>query len=47
MLCDHRRPKRQVNGFLSLTSPLALALSDASPGDEVTIQLGDRERPVL
>jgi len=37
----------KVNGLLSLTSPLALALSDASPGDEVTIQLGDRERPLL
>jgi transcription elongation GreA/GreB family factor len=37
----------QVNGLLSLTSPLALALADASPGDEVTIQLADRERSVL
>ena len=40
-------PSDKINGLLSLTSPLALALSDASPGDEVTIQLGDRERPVL
>ena len=40
-------PSDKDNGLLSLTSPLALALSDASPGDEVTIQLGDRERPVL
>ena len=40
-------PSNKINGLLSLTSPLALALSDASPGDEVTIQLGDRECPVL
>ena len=40
-------PSNKINGLLSLTSPLALALSDASPGDEVTIQFGDRERPVL
>jgi transcription elongation GreA/GreB family factor len=40
-------PSDKINGLLSLTSPLALALSDASPGDEVTIQLGDRECPVL
>ena len=37
----------KVNGLLSLASPLALALSDASPGDEVTIQLGDLKRPIL
>jgi transcription elongation GreA/GreB family factor/very-short-patch-repair endonuclease len=40
-------PSDKVNGLLSLTSPLTQALSDASPGDEVTIELGDRERPVL
>jgi len=37
----------QLNGLLSLASPLAKALSDALPGDEVSLSLGDRERTVL
>jgi hypothetical protein len=37
----------QVNGLLSLASPLAQALSDAFPGDEVNFQLADRERSLL
>ena len=36
-----------VNGFLTLSSPLAQALSDASPGEEVLLRLNDRDRPVL
>jgi Transcription elongation factor, GreA/GreB, C-term len=35
------------NGFLSLSSPLAAALADASPGDEIAIRIGDRDRTVL
>ena len=37
----------QLNGLLSLSSPLAKALCDALPGDEVSLSLGDRERTVL
>jgi transcription elongation GreA/GreB family factor len=37
----------QLNGLLSLSSPLAKALSDALPGDEVSLFLGDRERTVI
>jgi very-short-patch-repair endonuclease/transcription elongation GreA/GreB family factor len=40
-------PSDKVNGLLSLESPLGDALSDASPGDEVMIKLGERERPIL
>jgi transcription elongation GreA/GreB family factor/very-short-patch-repair endonuclease len=40
-------PSDKINGLLSLTSPLALALSNASPDDEVTVQLGDRESRIL
>jgi very-short-patch-repair endonuclease len=35
------------NGFLSVSSPLAVALADASPGDEIAIHIGDRDRMVL
>ncbi len=42
-----QRPSDPVNGFLSLSSPLARALSDASPGDEITVRIGDRDRPIL
>ena len=45
MLCDHQRSKRQRPPLPHI--PLGLALSDASPGDEATIQLGDCERAVL
>jgi len=37
-----------LNGFLSLSSPLAAALFEASPGDEITLRLeGGKERVVL
>lgn len=36
-----------LNGLLSITSPLALALADASPGDEISVRIGDRDRPLL
>jgi transcription elongation GreA/GreB family factor len=35
------------NGRLSVSSPLAVALADASPGDEIVIRIGDRDRTVL
>jgi hypothetical protein len=41
------RSSDPLNGFLSISSPLAIALTDASPGDEISIHIGDRERTVL
>ena len=41
------RPSDPVNGLLSLHSPLAVALNDASAGDEITIRIGDRDRTLL
>ena len=41
------RASDPLNGFLSISSPLAIALTDASPGDEIGIRVGDRERTVL
>jgi very-short-patch-repair endonuclease len=41
------RASDRLNGLLSLSSPLALGLSEASPGDEITIRLGDRDRTLL
>jgi hypothetical protein len=35
------------NGVLSLSSPLGRALSEATPGDELTVRDGDRERTIL
>jgi transcription elongation GreA/GreB family factor len=35
------------NGLLSISSPLALGLAEASPGDEIAIRIGDRDRTVL
>jgi transcription elongation GreA/GreB family factor len=35
------------NGFLSVSSPLGVALADASPGDEIALRIGDRDRTVL
>ena len=35
------------NGFLSVSSPLAVALANASPGDEIALHIGDRDRTVL
>lgn len=36
-----------LNGLLCLTSPLARALSEASPGDEITLNIGGQDRPLL
>lgn len=36
-----------LNGLLSLSSDLAMALSEASPGDEISVRVGDRDRVVL
>ncbi|ULO25111.1 AAA domain-containing protein [Methylocystis sp. SB2] len=36
-----------LNGFLSISSPLAKALADASPGDEIGFRVDDRERTIL
>ncbi|KJC45292.1 hypothetical protein UP06_14790 [Bradyrhizobium sp. LTSP857] len=36
-----------INGYLMLSSPLGQALSQSSPGDELTYQAGERERGVL
>jgi len=36
-----------MNGLLSISSPLANALAEASPGDEIVIRIGDRDRTVL
>jgi transcription elongation GreA/GreB family factor len=41
------RASDPLNGLLSLSSPLTSALSDASPGDEITIHIGDRDRTLL
>ena len=41
------RSDDRLNGFLSLLSPLAKALGAASPGDEIVVNDGNRERPVL
>ena len=41
------RASDRLSGFLSLSSPLAAALADASPGDEITFRAGDRDRTVL
>jgi transcription elongation GreA/GreB family factor len=36
-----------MNGYLLLSSPLGQALSQGSPGDELSFQTGDKERSVL
>jgi transcription elongation GreA/GreB family factor len=36
-----------INGYLMLSSPLGQALSQGSPGDELTYQAGEKERGVL
>jgi len=41
------RASDPLNGLLSLSSPLAVALADASPGDEIAIRIGDHDRTVL
>ena len=45
ILTDHASDPR--NGVLSVSSPVAMALAEASPGDEITIRIGDRDRTVL
>ena len=35
------------NGYILLSSPLGRALSEASPGDEFMLKVGEVERPVL
>lgn len=41
------RASDPMNGLLSISSPLAKALAEASPGDEIVIRIGDRDRTVL
>jgi very-short-patch-repair endonuclease len=36
-----------INGYLLLSSPLGLALSQGSPGDELSFQDGEKERGIL
>lgn len=53
---EHAKPELYVltdgatdplNGLLSLSSPLASALVDAAPGDEIAIRIDNRERHLL
>jgi len=41
------RASDPMNGLLSISSPLAMALAEASPGDEINIHVGDRDRIAL
>ena len=41
------RSDDRLNGYLSLSSPLSRALSEASPGDEILVDDGKGQRPVL
>lgn len=41
------RSDDRVNGYLSLLSPMAKALVEASPGDEIIANDGKSDRPVL
>jgi len=41
------RPSDPLNGVLSLSSPLAVALTEYSPGDEIAARIGDRDRLIL
>jgi very-short-patch-repair endonuclease len=36
-----------LNGLLCVSSALAKALSDSSPGDEISVRIGDRDRMLL
>ncbi len=38
------RASDPLNGLLSLSSPLAIALTEAAPGDEIALRIDDRER---
>jgi transcription elongation GreA/GreB family factor len=41
------RSDDRLNGYLSLSSPLAKALAQASPGDEIIAHDGKSDRPIL
>jgi hypothetical protein len=41
------RSDDRLNGYLALSSRLAKSLSEASPGDEILIDEGGGERPLL
>jgi hypothetical protein len=41
------RSDDRLNGYLSLSSPLAKALAEASPGDEIIAYDGKSDRPIL
>jgi very-short-patch-repair endonuclease len=41
------RSDDRLNGYLSLSSPLAKALAEASPGDEIIAHDGKSDRPIL
>lgn len=41
------RSDDRLNGYLGLATPLAKALSEASPGDEIRVDEDSRERPLL
>jgi very-short-patch-repair endonuclease len=41
------RSSDRLSGLLCLSSPLALALSEASPGDEIAVRIGDHDRTLL
>jgi transcription elongation GreA/GreB family factor len=41
------RSDDRLNGYLSLSSPLSRALCEASPGDEILVDDGKGDRPIL
>jgi transcription elongation GreA/GreB family factor len=41
------RSDDRVNGYLSLLSPMAKSLAEASPGDEIIASDGKSDRPML
>ena len=41
------RSDDRLNGYLSLSSPLSRALCEASPGDEILVNDGKGDRPIL
>jgi very-short-patch-repair endonuclease len=42
-----KRSDDRLNGYLSLSSPLSRALCEASPGDEILVDDGKGDRPIL
>jgi very-short-patch-repair endonuclease len=42
-----KRSDDRLNGYLSLSSPLSRALCEASPGDEILVDAGKGDRPIL